>query len=305
MEARITALALPHTMALRQESPAAAGEGHVNTMSRSKRMGKCERCSGMTAVRVALPCGRLVTMCIPCSTLFARFLNKRIRELARRAASASPWDTLGSSLKNGDSITRARARDSLPAHSDRFSPDRLSPDRLSERRVTNGRVRVLDQLRGDLTTSDLMQQVSRATRVWPSVGVPLSTGWAAATWGSRLEPTAAVAVELPEAAQEAEGVVMGGMRVGGQGLGWEGISKPADASRVHVSRVPTSVMAPLIAKGGPSQRGSAVPRGRGQAASAFPEIHRPQVTRSLANMNASRASHTASPARTKRQRAPI
>jgi hypothetical protein len=303
MEARITALALPHTMALRQERPAAAGEGHVNTMSRSKRMAKCERCSGMTAVRVALPCGRLVTMCIPCSSLFARFLNKRIRELARRAASASPSEMLGSILKNGDSITRATARDSLPAHSDHVSPDRLSPDRLSEWRVNKGRVRVLDQLRGDLTTSDLLQPVSRATRVWPSVAVPLSPGGAGATWGSGLAPTAAVTVELPEASQEAGGGGVGGMRVGGQGLGLEEISKPADVSRVHVSRVPTSVMAPLIAQGGPSQRGSVAPRGRGQASSAFP-IH-PLVTRSSANMNASRASLTAGPARTKWQRAPI
>jgi hypothetical protein len=295
MEARITALALPHTMALRQERPAAAGEGHVNTMSRSKRMAKCERCSGMTAVRVALPCGRLVTMCIPCSSLFARFLNKRIRELARRAASASPSDTLGSMLKNGDSITRATARDSLPANSDRVSPDRLSPDRFSEWRGNQGRVRVLDQLRGDVTTSDLLQQVSRATRVWPSVAVPLSPGWAGATWGSGLVPTTAVTVELPEAAQEAGGGWMGGMRVGGQGLVWEGISKPADfsrvhvvwegisepadVSRVHVSRVPTSViptsvMAPLISTGGPSQRGIDAPRGRGQASSVFPKFTR-------------------------------
>ena len=294
MEARITALALPHNMALRQECPAAAGEGHVSTMSRSKRMEKCERCGGMTAVRIALPCGRLVTMCIPCSSLFARFLNKRIRELARRAASASPSDTLGSIWKNGDSITRATARDSLQAHSDRVSTDRLSPDRLSGRRVNKGRVRVLDQLRGDLSTSDILHQVSRVTRVWPSFDA-LAPGWAGATWGSGQEPTAAVAVELPE------------VRVGGQGAGWEAKGKPAHVSGVHVSRVPTSVMAPLIAIGGPSQRGSAAPRGRGQAASAsaFPEIHPPLVTCSSANMNASRASLTAGPARTKWQRAPI
>jgi len=41
----------------------------------------------MTAVRVALPCGRLVNLCIPCASTFARFLSKRIRDLARDSIS--------------------------------------------------------------------------------------------------------------------------------------------------------------------------------------------------------------------------
>ena len=60
-------------------------ESQVKTMSRSKRLEPCGRCHTSTAVRVALPCGRLVSLCIPCASVFARFLSKRIRDLARAA----------------------------------------------------------------------------------------------------------------------------------------------------------------------------------------------------------------------------
>ena len=65
----------------------APSESQVNTMSRSKRLEPCGRCQNFTAVRVALPCGRHVSLCIPCAAVFARFLNKRIRDLARDAPS--------------------------------------------------------------------------------------------------------------------------------------------------------------------------------------------------------------------------
>jgi hypothetical protein len=55
----------------------------AKTMIKSKRLEPCGRCQVMTAVRVALPCGRLVNLCIPCASTFARFLSKRIRDLAR------------------------------------------------------------------------------------------------------------------------------------------------------------------------------------------------------------------------------
>ena len=58
--------------------------GEDKTMSKSKRMEPCSRCQVLTAVRVALPCGRLVCLCIPCASNFARFLSKRIRDLARQ-----------------------------------------------------------------------------------------------------------------------------------------------------------------------------------------------------------------------------
>ena len=59
----------------------------AKTMSKSKRLEPCGRCQVMTAVRVALPCGRLVNLCIPCASTFARFLSKRIRDLARESLS--------------------------------------------------------------------------------------------------------------------------------------------------------------------------------------------------------------------------
>ena len=61
----------------------AAGRGEkAQTMSKSKRLEPCGRCQVLTAVRVALPCGRLVNLCIPCASTFARFLSRRIRDLA-------------------------------------------------------------------------------------------------------------------------------------------------------------------------------------------------------------------------------
>ena len=49
----------------------------AQTMSKSKRLEPCGRCQVLTAVRVALPCGRLVNLCIPCASTFARFLSRR------------------------------------------------------------------------------------------------------------------------------------------------------------------------------------------------------------------------------------
>jgi len=187
MHSRIAALSPPFPMALRHERPVgAAVEGQVQTMSRSKRLEPCARCRCMTAVRIALPCGRLVTMCIPCSSSFARFLNKRIRELALRAAGAhppmrvtSPLDTLGSVLHGEVPSLPGAGRDPLQSRSGRFSPDRT--------RVKQGRLRVSNPQRGD---------ASAGVNPGASVAAPSSPGWAGAAWGSGLDAGAAAACEV-------------------------------------------------------------------------------------------------------------
>jgi len=51
--------------------------------SRNTRMEPCGRCKTQTVLRVALPCGRMVCLCIPCSKNFAKFLTDRICQVAR------------------------------------------------------------------------------------------------------------------------------------------------------------------------------------------------------------------------------
>jgi hypothetical protein len=114
-------------------------ESQVKTMRRSKRLEPCGRCQTSTAVRVALPCGRLVSLCVPCASVFARFLNKRIRDLARSVPSEA---RLSQSWSPGNS-PESLAKDSLhsfqgfsgniarKAKSQRLRPDRKvdSPER--------------------------------------------------------------------------------------------------------------------------------------------------------------------------------
>ena len=80
----------------------------AQTMSKSKRLEPCGRCQVMTAVRVALPCGRLVNLCIPCASTFARFLSRRIRDLALDRCRAAPPAAAPSSAADSDTGSRGR-----------------------------------------------------------------------------------------------------------------------------------------------------------------------------------------------------
>jgi hypothetical protein len=80
----------------------------AQTMSKSKRLEPCGRCQVLTAVRVALPCGRLVNLCIPCASTFARFLSKRIRDLALDRCRAAPPAASPSSAADSDMGSRER-----------------------------------------------------------------------------------------------------------------------------------------------------------------------------------------------------
>jgi len=91
----------------------------------------CGRCQTATAVRVALPCGRLVSMCIPCASVFARFLNKRIRDMARQVQSS------GSQGSDTPGAPALASKD--PLHS--FPPMGGS----SPRRARNRRLPVIDR----------------------------------------------------------------------------------------------------------------------------------------------------------------
>jgi hypothetical protein len=115
-------------------------------MSRSKKLEPCGRCHTMTAVRVALPCGRLVSMCIPCASVFARFLSKRIREMARcvgqRENAVIHKEPLGTILDGAPvCLSTSLTKDSV--HS---LPAMSAP---SPRRARSGRLRVIDKRGGD------------------------------------------------------------------------------------------------------------------------------------------------------------
>ena len=85
----------------------------AQTMSKSKRLEPCGRCQVLTAVRVALPCGRLVNLCIPCASTFARFLSRRIRDLALDRCRAAPPAAAPSSAADSDTGSRERQAQSL------------------------------------------------------------------------------------------------------------------------------------------------------------------------------------------------
>lgn len=117
----------------------------VKTMSRSKRLQPCGRCDTQTAVRVALPCGRLVNLCIPCASNFARYLSRRIYDLARAVSQNRPakMDLIGS-LLDGSSLSglATGAKDCLeafPCGMGGASPLRSRPARLrvAEKRGDN------------------------------------------------------------------------------------------------------------------------------------------------------------------------
>ena len=74
----------PGTKVQGGQAPTLSDDG--KTMIKSKRLEPCGRCQVMTAVRMALPCGRLVNLCIPCARTFARFLSKRIRDSSSPSA---------------------------------------------------------------------------------------------------------------------------------------------------------------------------------------------------------------------------
>ena len=71
--------------ALADGNPAAAASTahQLSKQSRNTRMEPCGRCKTQTVLRVALPCGRMVCLCIPCSSIFAKFLTDRICQMAR------------------------------------------------------------------------------------------------------------------------------------------------------------------------------------------------------------------------------
>lgn len=111
----------------------------AKTMIKSKRLEPCGRCQVMTAVRVALPCGRLVNLCIPCASTFARFLSKRIRDLARETCHSSgeknrPEATGGEGRAR--SAGKSRSKDKRPrgkileAYGGRGSPMDMANEQL-------------------------------------------------------------------------------------------------------------------------------------------------------------------------------
>lgn len=131
----------------------------------------------MTAVRVALPCGRLVSMCIACASVFARFLSKRIRDMAicvgQREDAAIYKDHLGTVLTGAPvclptSMTKDSVH-SLPAMS-----------ALSPLRAKSGRLRVMEKRGGDTSGGDTSREDGAADAMptegeLPSRPVPLRT----------------------------------------------------------------------------------------------------------------------------------
>jgi hypothetical protein len=110
------------------------GDEREKTMTKSKRLEPCGRCQVMTAVRVALPCRRLVNLCIPCASTFARFLSKRIRDLAR--------DTLSDKNGFGKQMAHGAGPESGDAgakgRSNKFRPPGLKHAKeLEDRRFSN------------------------------------------------------------------------------------------------------------------------------------------------------------------------